>query len=107
MDIEYVDKEEFIEELGKMVDPNVPLRELEVEDERYIRALMRSISIEGLRGPILITSRKDGTKYIYDGHHRLLALKKLGRRKAPVVYGSYEELQPWLEKQFNLWNRRL
>jgi ParB-like chromosome segregation protein Spo0J len=107
VELEWVPKEEFIEELEKISDPNVPLKELEISDERYLRALMRSIKIEGFRDPILIEVRSNGTKMIYDGHHRLIALKKLGRKKAPVVEGSWDELQPYIDKQYNLWDRRL
>ncbi len=106
METELVSREEFLEEVEKLTDPCCPLDKIEVEDKRYLQALLGSIVVEGYRDPLLILVREDGSKILYDGHHRLIVLKRLGRKKVPIVEGTRKQLQPYLDKQFQTWNRR-
>ena len=78
-------QETLIARLKSLADPNVPLDRLAVEDAAYIELLMERIRQEGQQEPIVVLQRKDGTKIIWDGHHRLIALEKLGRQTALAV----------------------
>lgn len=64
MEAEVVPVQEFLEEVEKYVDPCCPLERMEIEDERYLRALMHSIQLEGYRDPVLIEVRSDGSKML-------------------------------------------
>lgn len=81
-------KEEFIEEVRAISDPNIPLKRLEVEDAGRLSYLLDKIQREGLLEPLLILVKSDGSKILWDGHHRLIVLERLGWRKVPVTYQS-------------------
>ena len=78
-------QEVSIEHLKVMADPNVPLDRLAIEDAAFIQLLMDRILKEGQQEPIVVIQLKNGIKMIWDGHHRLIALEKLGRQTASAV----------------------
>jgi hypothetical protein len=88
MDIDFVTREEFIEEVEKLQDPGVPLEKIEIEDKAYLGQLMQNIQERGLSEPLLVLVRRDGSKILWDGHHRLIVLKRLGWKKVPITFMS-------------------
>lgn len=76
----------LISELEKLQDPNMPLDSLAAQDKEYINSLAGKISEDGLQEPITIIVGPTGKQMIWDGHHRLLALKMLGNTDAPVIF---------------------
>lgn len=52
-----------------------------------IDRLVKLIEYQGMRNPIIV---QKGTNLIVAGHGRLMALKKMGASKAPVIYQEFE-----------------
>ncbi len=73
-------------ELAKIQDPNVPLARLWREDRANIEKLMSNIRASGVVDPVEVVVRKDGSKMLWDGHHRVVAAQKLGIDDIPIKY---------------------
>jgi hypothetical protein len=91
------------EVLGRQVTPEMPLADLRamasvdldalIASENHsaaIKNLARSIKRSGLREPLEIRETPDGRRYLAEGHHRLLAMERLGMERAPVTAGLAE-----------------
>lgn len=75
-----------IEKVISWQDPNVPLERLAVQDAKYIDWLAGKIVLEGLQEPIMVTVRSNGQRVIWDGHHRLIVMRRLRAKTVPVLY---------------------
>jgi len=65
-----------------------------IDSFNRVRALMRSISAKGIKESVKYIEH-NGSKYIVDGHHRVMAAKHLGLETVPAErvgfpYGQYE-----------------
>ncbi len=54
-------------------------------DDGEIEKIAEKIKTGGFDDPILVSAHDDETSVILSGHQRILALKKLGRKKAPCM----------------------
>lgn len=63
-----------------------PLGKLEVAEPKLLERLTRKIKSEGLREPITIRVREDGSLIVWDGMHRLIAARRLGIKNLPIKF---------------------
>jgi len=73
-------------ELVDIADPNVPLAKLWKEERPYIEKLMRDIEASGMKRPVTVVVYPDGSKKLWEGHHRLVAAQKLGLKDIPTRF---------------------
>ncbi|HSE46789.1 MAG TPA: ParB N-terminal domain-containing protein [Gemmatimonadales bacterium] len=59
------------------------LSDMDRKHDAHIAALAESISREGLREPVTL-AEYSGKTYMVEGHHRLLAVKRLGWTEMPA-----------------------
>ena len=55
---------------------------------KQLAKLMQDIKENGIKEPIKIIEY-EGSRYVVDGHHRLIVAKKLGIRSVPVEEVSF------------------
>ena len=75
-----------IEELDKLVDPNVPIAKLEQQEVKYLDNLERQVKENGITSPITIRTRNGKPILIDNGMHRVAVMHRLGLKEAPVRY---------------------
>lgn len=75
-----------IKDIERWANANISLSELAKEDRAYMAKLQDDMEKYGQLRPIDIKINRDGSKYIHDGHHRLIIAKKLGWSKMNVKY---------------------
>jgi len=63
-------------------------KNMHVHSEEQIERLVKIIEYQGFRTPIIA---EKGTDLIVCGHGRLLAAKKLGLKKVPVIYQEFKD----------------
>ncbi len=69
----------------------VPLDKLRIHEmiiEEHVRELMKDIASRGILIRPILVDRK--TMIILDGHHRVEALKRLGKKYVPAVLVDYD-----------------
>ncbi len=79
----------------ELVDINTPVpyeKNMHVHTEEQIDRLIKLIEYQGFRNPLVL---QRGTNRIAAGHGRLVAAKKMGMEKVPVIYQEFES-----EEQF-------
>lgn len=69
--------------------------------KRQLQKLTESIEQEGIREPISFTVLH-GEKYIVNGHHRVLAARRLGIKEVParevtLPYGGYKTVDDLID----------
>ncbi|MDF2690922.1 MAG: hypothetical protein K0S29_777 [Gammaproteobacteria bacterium] len=74
------------------LSPTEPLSKSKKEFNRFVN----TIKTEGIKEPICYVEH-NGTKYVVDGHHRLLAAKMLGldnvpTKKVELPYKGYSKI---------------
>jgi hypothetical protein len=73
-------------QLSEIADPNVPLARLWEEEQPYIKKLMADIKERGIKKPVTVVVYSDGSRKLWEGHHRLVAAQQLGLTDIPVRY---------------------
>lgn len=63
------------------LETRLPLEIIKADDK-----LLEDIRLNGIREPIEIRVREDGSQIVWDGLHRLAIAKKLGIEEIPVIY---------------------
>ena len=63
------------------LETRLPLELIKADDK-----LLEDIRLSGIREPIEIRVREDGSQIVWDGLHRLAIAKKLGIKEIPVIY---------------------
>ena len=63
------------------LEMRLPLELIEIDDK-----LLEDIRLNGIREPIEIRVREDGSQIVWDGLHRLVIAQKLGIEDIPVIY---------------------
>lgn len=70
-----------------------PLAKLEAAEPKAIRRLTEEIRREGVKEPITIRVREDGSLVVWDGMHRLIVARNLGIDDIPVKFiGEVDKL---------------
>ncbi len=62
------------------LEMRLPLELIEIDDK-----LLEDIRLNGIREPIEIRVREDGSQIVWDGLHRLVIAQKLGIEEIPVI----------------------
>lgn len=71
-----------------LIDSLVPHpKNMNKHPEAQIERLVKLIEYQGMRNPIIV---QKGTNLIVAGHGRLMALKKMGEKKVPVIYQEFD-----------------
>jgi hypothetical protein len=70
----------------KYADPNTPLRKMRTQERAYLDNLKQQIQAEGIKSPLKLKRRPDGSTVIMDGNHRLAVAEELGLPDVPVEY---------------------
>jgi len=68
------------------LEMRIPLELLWKDEKDYLEKLTRTVKEFGITEPITIRVRKDGSKIVWDGLHRLAVAQKLGIEEIPVIY---------------------
>jgi len=79
----------------ELVDINTPVpydKNMHIHTDEQIDRLIKLIDYQGFRNPLVL---QKGTNRIAAGHGRLIAAKKMGMKKVPVIYQEFES-----EEQF-------
>ncbi len=63
------------------LEMRLPLNLIEIDEK-----LLKDIQANGITEPIEIRVRKDGSKIVWDGLHRLAIAVKLNLDSVPVIY---------------------
>ncbi len=63
------------------LEMRLPLDLIEIDDK-----LLEDIKQNGIKEPIEIRVRKDGSKIVWDGLHRLAIAVRLGIKDIPVIF---------------------
>ena len=63
------------------LEMRLPLNLIEINDK-----LLEDIEKNGIQEPIEIRVRKDGSKIVWDGLHRLAIAVRLGIKDIPVIF---------------------
>jgi ParB-like chromosome segregation protein Spo0J len=58
----------------------------DTHDDDYVGTLASDIAKRGLRTPIEATKLDDGETLLTEGHHRVMAARKLNMTHIPVIY---------------------
>ena len=69
-----------IQEILK-IETRLPLNLVEIDDE-----LLENIRLYGIKEPIEIRIREDGSKIVWDGLNRLAIAVKLNLKTVPVIF---------------------
>ena len=69
-----------LEEILKL-ENRLPLELVEIDDE-----LLEDIRLNGIKEPIEIRVRENGSKIVWDGQHRLAIAVKLNLECVPVIF---------------------
>ena len=62
------------------LETRIPLRMVEIDQQ-----LLEDIKEKGIEVPIEIRVRKDGSRIVWDGLHRLVVARELGIEEIPVM----------------------
>ena len=68
------------------LEMRIPLDLLWKDEKVYMDKLTQMIRESGITEPIEVKIRKDGSKIVWDGLHRLAVAQKLGIVEIPVLY---------------------
>ena len=63
------------------IETRLPLKLVEINDE-----LLKDIRLNGIKEPIEIRIREDGSKIVWDGLNRLAIAVKLNLETVPVIF---------------------
>ena len=63
------------------IETRLPLKLVEINDE-----LLKDIKLSGIKEPIEIRIREDGSKIVWDGLNRLAIAVKLNLETVPVIF---------------------
>ncbi|KKL94511.1 hypothetical protein LCGC14_1863980 [marine sediment metagenome] len=63
------------------IETRLPLKLVEINDE-----LLKDIKLSGIKEPIEIRIREDGSKIVWDGLNRLAIAVKLNLKTVPVIF---------------------
>ena len=74
-----------VSEVSKL-ETRIPLDLIRKDEVTEIARLTREIQAEGIKEPIVIRIRDDGTQIVWDGIHRLIVAQDLGLENIPVTF---------------------
>jgi len=80
-----------VEEVSKL-ETRIPIDLIRKDEPETIRRLTEEIQREGIKEPIVIRIREDGSQIVWDGIHRLIVAQDLGIKDIPVRFISDEGL---------------
>ena len=83
-----------LEQVSKL-ETRIPIDLIRKDEVAEIGRLTKEIQDEGIKEPITIRVREDGSQIVWDGIHRLIVAQDLGLENVPVKFiGEIEKLPP-------------
>lgn len=80
-----------VKEVSKL-ETRIPLELIRKDEAAEIERLTEEIRREGIKEPIVIRIREDGSQIVWDGIHRLIVAQDLGIKNIPVRFIGEEGL---------------
>lgn len=74
-----------LQEISKY-ETRIPLDLIRKDEPETLARLTEEIKKEGIKEPIVIRVREDGSRIVWDGIHRLIVAQDLGIKNVPVKY---------------------
>ncbi|KKN33633.1 hypothetical protein LCGC14_0801710 [marine sediment metagenome] len=74
-----------LKEISKY-ETRIPLDLIRKDEPLSLERLTKEIKKEGIKEPITIRIREDGSRIVWDGLHRLIVAQDLGIKEIPVIY---------------------
>ena len=74
-----------LEEISKY-ETRIPLDLIRKDEPLSLERLTKEIKKEGIKEPITIRVREDGSRIVWDGLHRLIVAQNLGIENVPVKF---------------------
>jgi len=83
-----------LEQVSKL-ETRIPLDLIRKDEVAEIERLTKEIQKEGIKEPIIIRVREDGSRIVWDGIHRLIVAQNLGIKNVPVQFiGEVQRTPP-------------
>ena len=83
-----------LEQISKL-ETRIPLDIIRKDEAAEIERLTKEIQKEGIKEPITIRVREDGSRIVWDGMHRLIVAQNLGIKNVPVHFiGEVQRISP-------------